>query len=152
MKLCCMLHEIKPIPKHSTFINVPNSDIELDDINPFQSGLWSSRYFQYEQWHGPYQFLLTFDHQTMNVTGSGSDDADSFIISGIYSIKTRRIGLTKRYILGTGNPSANFGHLVTIQLEWDAQNRLLKGTYYVAVTIYEENKFELKFDRPQSEV
>ncbi len=154
--LCCLGCQANAIPKHSSYINVPTSENNeeelLDNVNPFQSGLWSSRYFQHKQWHGPHQFSVLFDSQAMKVTGSGSDDVGSFTIDGIYSIKTRRIGLTKRYLRGTGNPSANFGHQVTIQLTWNAKNHQLEGIYYVITTKYDENKFELKFDRTLSDV
>jgi len=125
---------------------------EVDDVNPFQSGLWLSRYFQYEKWHGPHEFPLIFDSQSMKVTGSGSDDVGSFTIDGIYSIKTRRIGLTKKYQLGTGDSSENFGHQVTIQLIWNAKNRQLEGKYYVVTAHSQENKFVLRFYRTPSNV
>ncbi|CAF4389171.1 unnamed protein product, partial [Rotaria sordida] len=37
----------------------------------------------------------------MIITGSGSDDIGTFTINGIYSVETRRIGLTKTYTRGT---------------------------------------------------
>ena len=82
----------------------------------------------------------------MKVTGSGSDDIGTFTIDGTYSVKTRRIGLTKKYQVGTGNPSENLGHQVTIQLTWNAQNNQFEGKWYVQTSKYHgEDKFELKF-------
>ncbi|CAF1532266.1 unnamed protein product, partial [Rotaria sordida] len=63
----------------------------------------------------------------MKVAGSGTDDVGTFTIDGIYSSKTHRIGLTKTYQRGTGNPSENLGHRVIIQLTWNAQNNQFKG-------------------------
>jgi len=83
----------------------------------------------------------------MRVTGSGTDDVGTFTIEGIYSDKTNRIGLTKKYIPGTGNPSQNLGHEVTIQLEWNARTRQFDGKWYIQTSEYEHsNKYEIKFD------
>jgi hypothetical protein len=120
------------------------------DANAYQSGIWSSRYFQYKRWHGPYQLTLSFDPQSMKVTGSGSDNVGTFIVDGIYSIKTGRIGLIKTYQAGTGNPLENLGHKVTIQLTWNTQNNQFEGKWYVQTSKYHgENKFELKLDKQQ---
>jgi hypothetical protein len=88
----------------------------------------------------------------MKFTGSGSDDVGSFTIDGIYSIETRRIGLTKQYQRGTGNPSKNYGHPVTIQLTWNAHSLQFEGKYYAVTLEYNEDKFELKFERTLSDV
>jgi hypothetical protein len=120
------------------------------DVNAFQSGIWSSRYFQYKSWHGAYQLSLSFDSQLMKVTGSGSDDVGTFTVDGIYSIKTGRIGLTKTYQAGTGNPLENLGHEVTIQLTWNRQKNQFEGKWYVQTSKYHgENKFELKLYKQQ---
>ncbi|CAF2519169.1 unnamed protein product [Rotaria sp. Silwood2] len=124
-----------------------NYELEKSDINIFKSGYWKSQYFQYGNWHGSHRFSLTFNDLSMNITGSGSDDVGTFTIHGTYSVKTRRIGLTKTYKKGTGNPSQNLGHQVTIQLTWNAQNNQFEGKWYVQTSkYYGENKFELKFD------
>jgi hypothetical protein len=132
--------------------NRQKSKEEDDNVNPFQSGLWSSRYFQYVKWHGPHQFPLTFDPQSVKVTGSGSDDIGSFTIDGIYSIQTHRIGLTKIYQGGTGNPKENFGHQVTIQLTWNKRKRQFEGKYYVVTPKYGEGRFKRKFCETPSNV
>jgi hypothetical protein len=136
---------------NSTFTNLTtsrNPRQDAYDTNPFQSGIWSSRYFQYKRWHGPYQFSLSFDPQLMKVTGSGSDDVGIFAIDGIYSDTTRQMDLTKIYQAGTGNPSENLGHQVTIQVTWNAQNNQFEGKWYVHTSKFRgEDKFELKFNR-----
>ncbi|CAF1539891.1 unnamed protein product, partial [Rotaria sordida] len=83
----------------------------------------------------------------MIITGSGSDDIGTFTIDGIYSVETRRIGLTKTYTRGTGNQLENLGHQVIIQLTWNVQNDQFEGKWYVQTSKYHgENRFELKFD------
>jgi hypothetical protein len=106
----------------------------LDNI--FPSGHWVSRYFQYEQWHGPHTFSLFFNHHELKVTGSGIDEVGAFSIDGIYSLNTRRIGLTKNYQKGTGNQSENLGHKVIIQLEWNIEKRQFEGKWYAHTNKY----------------
>jgi hypothetical protein len=152
--ICCCKHcKGRPFRKNSTFVRLALSNQlsqEPHDISAFQSGIWSSRYFQYGKWHGPYQFSLSFDPQSQKVTGSGSDDVGTFTIDGTYSMKTHRIGLTKTYQAGTGNRSENLGHQVTIQLTWNAQNNQFQGKWYVQTNKYHgEDKFELSFNGQQ---
>ena len=97
----------------------------------FQSGRWESQYFQHNNWHAPYHVDLTFDAEQLKVTGSGLDDVGMYFIDGIYSIQTRRIGLIKKYQLGTGNPLQNLGHDVTIQLQWNRNSNQFEGKWYV---------------------
>ncbi|CAF4126712.1 unnamed protein product, partial [Adineta steineri] len=59
--------------------------------------VWSSQYFQYETWHGPHQFPLLFNSQTMKIKGAGLDHVGIFSIKGFYSTKTNRIVLKKEY-------------------------------------------------------
>ncbi|CAF4225525.1 unnamed protein product, partial [Rotaria sordida] len=143
----------RPFRNNSIFVKLPNLRNRKQQgygISPFQSGIWSSRYFQYGRWHGPCQFSLSFDQQSMKVTGSGTDDVGTFTIDGIYSSKTHRIGLTKTYQRGTGNPSENLGHRVIIQLTWNAQNNQFEGKWYVQKNRYHgEAKFELVFNGEQ---
>lgn len=122
--------------------------IEHLDNNIFPSGDWTSSYFQYHRSHGPYTFSLMFDHQELKVTGSGKDDVGVFSIDGIYSLNTRRIGLTKTYQKGTGNSLENLGHTVTIQLEWNFQKYQFEGKWYVSTHKYRgSDEFTLKFDQ-----
>mgnify|MGYP000430449988 CR=1 FL=1 len=82
----------------------------------------------------------------MKVTGSGFDDVGTFTVDGVYSTKTNCMGLTKHYQAGTGNPSENLGHKVTIQLTWNHENDAFEGKWYVQTHKYRgEDKFELKF-------
>jgi hypothetical protein len=134
---------------NSAFVNSENQNIHqqegYNDIL-FQSGIWSSRYFQYGRWYGPHQFPLSFDVQLMKITGVGSDDVGTFTIDGIYSLKTNRIGLTKIYQAGTGDSSKNFGHQVTIKLTWNAKHHLFDGSWYIQTdTYYDQAEFQLKF-------
>lgn len=128
---------------------------EETDINAahlFQSGVWESQYFQNNLWHGPYQVQLTFDGDQSKLTGSGTDDVGIYTIDGIYSPFTRRIGLTKRYQLGTGNPLQNLGHTVTIQLEWNILSNQFEGKWYVRTSkVRTSNKFVLKCDKVQQQ-
>ncbi|CAF1106498.1 unnamed protein product [Adineta steineri] len=113
----------------------------------FKSGHWKSQYFQYGKWHGPCRFSLTFDTNSMTVKGTGSDDIGKFTINGIYSHETSRLGLSKKYQLGTGNKTENLGHTVTIQLTWNETNNQFEGKWYVQTNKYHGNdKFQLKFD------
>ncbi|CAF3443922.1 unnamed protein product, partial [Rotaria socialis] len=127
---CCQCCKGWPFQKNSNFVKFPNLKslrYNASNINHFQSGIWTSQYFQYKSWHGPYHLSLFFDHQSLRVTGSGSDDIGSFTIDGIYSIQTQRIGLTKTYAQGTGNLSENLGHDVIIQLKWNSKNSQFEG-------------------------
>jgi len=150
---CCACCKNRSRRRNSSFVNTANpkqTKQEVYEAAVFQSGIWSSRYFQYGKWHGPYKFSLSFDPQSMKVTGSGSDDVGTFTIDGNYSVTTSRIGLTKTYQAGTGNQSENSGHQVTIQLAWNAQNKQFEGKWYVQTSKYRgEDKFELKRDGQQ---
>lgn len=131
---------------HSSKSNGSKYEPSGDTI--FRSGIWSSRYHQYQRWHGPHKFSLSFDSQSMKVTGTGSDDVGTFTINGDYSTETRRIGLTKKYQAGTGNRSENLGHGVSIQLAWNTQNNQFEGKWYVQTSKYHgEDKFELKLEQ-----
>lgn len=112
----------------------------------FPSGTWVSRYYQYGKWHDPYELELSFDSENCQVTGSGSDDVGQFIIVGIYSTKTLRMGLKKTYKYGTGNPRENLGHTVAIQLKWNQERSCFLGKWFVQTSQYHgENMWELKF-------
>jgi hypothetical protein len=153
---CCKFCKGRPLRKNSTFANVAFSKIDKQEaynVTPYQSGIWSSRYYQYTGWHGPYQFSLSFDAQSMKVTGSGTDDVGTFIIDGTYSVEIHRMDLIKKYQIGTGNPLDNFGHEVTIQLTWNADNHQFEGTWYIKTSTYSgEDKFELKLDESREQL
>jgi hypothetical protein len=105
---------------------------------------------QFGRWHGPDYFSLSFDSQTFQITGSGSDNIGMFVVDGIYSIKTGRIGLTQIYQSTNGNRAGNLEHQIIIQLVWNSQTRQFEGKRYVRTRTYrEENRFELKFNKQQ---
>lgn len=118
------------------------------DIKLFQSGSWESQYFQYKQWYKSYQMDLTFDTLKSEIIGSGVDVVGTFTIEGIYSTQTRRMALTKKYQLGTGNPLENLGHDVTIQLEWNRSTNQFEGKWYVRTRKFKgDGEFKMNFDR-----
>ncbi len=118
---------------------------EVYSVNPFQSGVWLSRYFQYETWHGPYSFPLSFYSQSKKIKGSGSDDVGIFTIDGTFSTETNQMNLIKTYQIETGDRKQNLGHQVTIQLTWNAQSRQFEGKWHVRISTYEDKgEFQLK--------
>ena len=95
---------------------------------------------------------LSFDHQASTITGSGSDNVGTYVIDGIFSSHSRRVGLTKKYQLGIGNPLENLGHTVTIQLEWNSSHRQFEGKWYVRTKSFRgEGAFELKSGKASKE-
>lgn len=150
LKWCFNYRQMESLKDHSNFVNMQNTqnnEEEIVNVNLFQSGLWSNRYFQDENWHGPYHLSISFDPQTMKVTGTGSDDVGTFTIDGIYSLKTNRIGLTKSYTFGTGDKKRNLGHQVIIQLTWNINHHQFEGNWFIILPINQgPDQFELKFD------
>ena len=125
-----------------------DEEIYLFNGKIFESGNWTSRYYQYKKWHGPHELSLSFDHQTSTIKGSGTDSIGTYAIDGIFSPHSQRIGLTKTYQLGTGNPIENLGHTVTIQLEWNSVHHQFKGKWYVRTKSFRgEDLFELNFGK-----
>ncbi|CAF1207688.1 unnamed protein product [Rotaria sp. Silwood1] len=148
--LRCLLG--RPFRTNPNFIKTAAYDkmLETDSNIIFQSGIWSSRYYQYKRWHGPHQLSLKFDALEMTVNGTGRDDVGQYQITGIYSTKTQRLGLTKKYQSGTGNSAQNLGHNVTIQLYWNPNSKQFEGKWYVQTAKYHgEDKFELKLSKQQ---
>jgi len=156
ISLCCIWCLQRISDKNPVYVNSKPKKNVIEDsriLNLFQSGIWSSRYYQYNTWHGPAQFSLFFDPLSTNITGSGTDDVGTFTIDGTYSTESHRIGLTKKYKLGTGNQKENLGHEVTIQLTWNSHNNQFEGKWYVQTSKYNgEDKFELKLIRQQQEL
>jgi len=150
---CCCRCRGQPSKTNLAFVNATNhknNKHKLSDITLFKSGIWSSRYLQLGIWHGPNYFSLVFDSQSFKITGSGTDNIGMFIIDGIYSIRTGRMGLTKIYQIANGNRSENFEHQIIIQLVWNDETHQFEGKRYVRTKKYrEENRFELKFSRQQ---
>ncbi len=121
----------------------------MNSANIFQSGIWSGRYCQYEEWHDPRQFSLLFDSHSFTIIGTGSDDVGAFTVSGKYSTTTNEIELIKTYQQGTGDEKENLGHSVTIEVTWDPEKQLFAGNWYVDTSSYrDDDLFELKFQKP----
>ena len=142
----------RPLRANSRFIRVAAYDklLEMENDLIFHSGTWFSKYYQYRKWHGPHRLTLNFDPTQMTVSGTGCDDVGTFKITGLYSTKTQRLGLTKTYKSGTGNLKENLGHTVTIQLHWNPRNKQFEGKWYVQTRKYRgENVFELKLSNKQ---
>jgi hypothetical protein len=138
----------RSVLSNSNYVNSTSIEIAQQDSYQFESGLWSSRYYQYHSWHGPHRLTLSFDSETYKAIGNGSDDVGTYTIEGIYSTKTYRIGLTKTYQKGTGDPKQNFGHNATIQLAWNTSQQQFVGKWSVQTSKYSgEDKFELKLEK-----
>ena len=134
------------VQNNSTFVNRSN----VEEFNPFQTGIWIAQYSQNTRRHGLHELSLSFDTQSMKITGSGSDDIGLFNINGIYSMETYRIDLKKNYIPGTGDRSQNFGQQVNIQLIWNQLNNQFEGKWHVPMQKYNgQNKFMLRFKSQQ---
>ncbi|CAF0873525.1 unnamed protein product [Adineta ricciae] len=137
-----------PSQSNTAYVNLPSTDNQNVDRNPFESGLWSNRYYQYNSWHGPFHFRLLFDPETPTVTGNGIDDVGEYEIEGMYSRKSNRMGLIKNYRQGTGDRTQNLGHNVTIQVAWNETQQQFEGKWFVKTSKYRgEDKFELKFEQ-----
>ncbi|UJR11169.1 hypothetical protein I4U23_015350 [Adineta vaga] len=137
----------KSLQSNTTFIaSAPSDKDQTYSKAYFQTGIWSSRYQQHNRWHGPHQLALTFNTSMSRVDGEGTDDIGAFSIDGIYSFQTNRLALTKVYKPGTGNTTENYGHKVTIQLNWNATLNQFEGKWYIQTSRYRgEDRFELKF-------
>ena len=149
--ICCGVHRSK-----SAVISPRNEDREplsspapskvFSEQNPFQTGIWSFQYHQYDRWHGPYRVLLSFDHQLYHVTGKGVDDVGRFTCDGLYSPENHQLNLTLRYDEDTGNVEENFGHTSTIALHWDLFKNVFGGTWHVRTNTYTGGgRFEMEF-------
>ena len=113
----------------------------------FQSGGFLSYYQQYNTFHGPFEMKLAFYPLAGYIVhGGGTDDVGTYVIKGVYSPRTLRMGLEKYYQEGTGNPMENLGHTVTIQVEWNPTQEQFHGKYYVVTPRHrDENVFVIQF-------
>lgn len=136
----------KPIRSNSQFLakgDVEKSNEKLLKMNHFQSGSWLCKYFQHGQWHEQHLVTLSFNPETLQVTGSGSDDIGNYSVEGTYSLDTVRLAMVKSYGLVESENIA-----VTIQLTWNIAKELFEGKWYVQTKKYhDEDKIELKFDK-----
>lgn len=131
---------------NSEYVAIPMNQTDHSQTDLFRSGIWSGRYFQYDQWHGPSNFSLSFDSSSSTINGSGSDGVGAFNISGKYSTETKEIELVKTYKAGTGDQTENLGHSVTIEVTWDPAKQLFAGNWYVDTSSYRgDDLFELQF-------
>ena len=117
----------------------------------FTPGTYQTYYFQYGSHHGPFSMTLGFRPQDgYIVDGGGTDDIGTYVITGIYSLETLRMGLIKQYQVGTGNPTENLGHQVTIQVEWNSENEQFEGKYYLRTSRHRDsNKFVIRHDNEE---
>ncbi|CAF1245807.1 unnamed protein product [Adineta ricciae] len=132
-----------PIPSNEDYVK--NSLVVVEgqnDCNPFLSGLWSSRYYQYDRFHGPFQLSLLFDSEKSKVTGNGIDDIGQFVVKGSYAINTNRLALVKTY------PRQNHGHDVTIQVSWNSTQTQFEGKWFIKTKYSsDEGRFELQHEK-----
>ena len=105
----------------------------------FISGIFQYYYFQYETAHGPFSMRLDFNpHAKYTVEGGGEDDIGTYVITGVYSPETLRMGLIKQYQARTGNSSENLGHQVTIQVQWSFVRQQFDGKYYLRTKLHSD--------------
>lgn len=151
--ICCCRCRGRPSQTNSKFVNKKNGNHNTYNTTLFKSGIWSSRYLQSGIWYGPNYISLSFDYRTLTITGSGTDQIGMFIIDGTYSIQTGRLGLTKIYQHPNRNRSEHLEHQNIIQLIWNNETYQFEGKQYIQTKIYrEENRFELKFNKPQPQL
>ncbi|UJR06977.1 hypothetical protein I4U23_011265 [Adineta vaga] len=136
-----------PPQNNLEFINKNSSETIHSIKDPFENGIWSLRYHQYNKWHGPYNLALTFNHSLDEITGRGTDDVGDFTINGVFSSINLRLDLIQTYKKGTGDPNENLGHTSTIQMTWNSTKNQFEGTWYVQTYKYSGNGiFELRFE------
>jgi hypothetical protein len=142
---CYKRYRGKPLRSNQVFINQESNRNRVYEKNHFETGEWSTRYYQAGRWHGPHSLSLTYDQVSGTVVGQGHDDVGAYTITGVFSIKNQCIGLTKKYHPGTGNRAENFAHSVTIQLTWNDVHQGFEGKWFIQTASYRgEDKFELK--------
>jgi hypothetical protein len=151
---CCIMFKSNSTPStpstsNTAFVRVPTKEIKIDDVNIFQTGVWSSRYLQYGSWHESHELLLSYDPKSFTVNGHGSDEVGGYTIIGKYSMQTNEIELTKTYQPGTGNLAENLEHIAKIEVTWNPTERQFVGKYYVDTSkFFGEDIFQLKFEKP----
>ena len=137
----------RPLRPNSTYIRSGLAMQNDMSQSVFVSGNFESFYVQYGKQHGPSKLTLTFYPEADYIVhGGGQDNVGIYIITGIYSPRTLRMGLKKYYQRGTGDPSENLGHIVTIQVQWYSESQQFEGKYYVQTNRHrDENKFIIRF-------
>lgn len=143
---CVRRYRGRPYRSNVDFISEGKNAASTYEKDHFESGPWSSRYYQKSAWHGPHALTLNFDRGMSTISGEGTDDIGDYTVEGVFSTETHRMGLTKSYRAGTGNPGENFGHTVTLQLVWNSANEQFEGKWFIQTARYRgEDKFQLKF-------
>ncbi|CAF3403050.1 unnamed protein product, partial [Rotaria sp. Silwood2] len=138
----------RPLRSNNAYVNSGSAWGYDSSDSIFTSGTFASYYYQYGKYHGPFNMKLGF-YATADyvVHGGGIDDVGAYVITGIYSPRTLRIGLTKQYQSGTGNPQENLGHKVTIQVEWNYYDQQFEGKYYLRTRRHkDENSFIIRYE------
>ena len=116
--------------------------ISIDDI--FQSGTWSSRYHQYNKWHGSFKHEIVFDIDQNMLSGHGKDIVGQYTLTGHISTELLTINMIKEYRLDTGDARENLGHEVKIDLKWNNRKRVFVGQWFVHTHKYQgEGQYEL---------
>eukprot|EP01084_Bolivina_argentea_P245265 410659_1 len=100
----------------------------------FVDGQYNGFYTQYKQSHDIPSFTLRFDGD--NVSGFGSDEVGKYNITGHYNEQNNRMAITQSYIHGTGNPTENLGHNVSIRLQWNEAQQKFEGKWYCVTHLY----------------
>ncbi|CAF4276996.1 unnamed protein product, partial [Rotaria sp. Silwood2] len=138
----------RPLRSSSVYINSGGAwRYHLSD-SIFISGTFSSYYYQYGRYHGPFKINLAFYPEANYVVhGGGTDDIGTYVITGIYSPRTLRMSLKKQYQSGTVDPREDLGHIVTIQVEWNHYNQQFEGKYYLRTRLHkDENQFVIRYE------
>ncbi|CAF1350472.1 unnamed protein product [Adineta ricciae] len=151
--LCWKHCKGRPLKTNPKFIQSTNQRYSQDnstDDTLFKSGIWSSRHIQDGLWYGFHRLTLTFDPQLCKVTGSGSDNNGVFLLDGVYSLATKRMGLVKTYQMELSKRSEDLKYQMLVQLVWNAKSSQFEGKWYIRTKSYSgENKFQLKFTSQQ---
>lgn len=90
-------------------------------------------------------FDISYEHSGIPnqyvVKGNGEDKVGSFVLRGVW--KGNRLGMTKQYLKGTGDPNENHGHQIHMRLAKEKSSGMvindrprLEGKYYVRTPQY----------------
>ena len=149
----CFEERVLCQPTHSNEHYIQDGTVkEPSDLTEsmFIPGIFQYCYFDYEAAHGPFSMRLDFNpHAEYTVHGGGEDDIGTYVITGVYSPETLRMGLIKQYQAGTGNSSENLGHKITIQVEWSFARQQFDGQYYLRTKLpSDQNSVVIRPEHP----
>ena len=143
LSTCLFCRKGTPIRSNKFYVNSGLGLLNEMSGFVFQSGSFSSYYFKDGTWHRSHSLLLAFYPEAgFIVHGSGRDNTGIFVITGVYSPRTLRIGLEKRYQRESGNSRTNHDHIIKIQAEWINDTQSFEGKYYLKAGKHRE---ELKY-------